>query len=100
MQLNLKSNIDTGWETKYIKHNKTFFRQHTRRAEWLALSKQGINPASFQPKRKATSTTESGHNKQYYNEDKPLFLGHLLPFLLGTNIMKINHFSWDTDYLF
>ena len=28
--------------------------------------------------------------RQYYNEDKPLFLGHLLSFLLGTSMMKIN----------
>ena len=72
MKLNLKSQHRQWVGKKIHKAQQNIFRQHTRRAEQLALSQQGSHPAKFQ--------REGRHNKQQYNEDKPLILGHRLSF--------------------
>ena len=54
----------------------------------------GFPTRQFQPERMATRhDRETGTNKQWYNEDKPLILGHRLSLSLGTSIMKIDHIS-------
>ena len=58
MQLNLKSQRRQRVGKKIHKTKQNIFRQHTKRAEWLALSQQGSHPAEFQQERKGASTTE------------------------------------------
>ena len=77
MQLNLKSKHRQRVGKKIHKTQQNIFRRHTRRAELLALSQQGSNPAKFQQERKGTSRIfiRVFYNSQRIQNHVNMFLG-------------------------
>ena len=97
MQLNLKSQHRQRVGKKIYKTQQNIISDNTREAQndYLFPNKVAIR-LGFNRNERERVQQRGRHNKQMYNEHKPLFLGHRLSFQQGTSMMKTNHSIWDT----